>query len=227
MQKTHTDREYENQLQELKRGILLMAGRVEEMIAQATQALLDDDLDLAQRTIQTDRKVNQAEVDTDELCMRILARRQPMASDLRFITFTLKMDTDLERIGDLAVNICERAVDLDKLRPLKAPEGISEMASYAQSMVRDAIDAFVQGDETKAREVIERDDRVDKLYHVVFRDILDQMMDDSTNVERGIHLLSVAKWLERMADHSTNIAEQVIFMVKGQDIRHKGKLGVA
>ena len=225
MTKTHTDRSYEGELQELRKRVLLMAGRVEAMITEAMRALVERDTDLARRTIEADRHVNRAEVEADELCLEILARRQPMASDLRFITLALKMVTDLERIADLSVNICERAIDLNAEPQFKPYEDIPRMAAIVQTMVHDAIDAFVSADAEKAREVIDRDDEVDALYIQVFRDVLQLMLSDSSAVERGIHVQSVAKFLERMADHGTNLAEQVVFMVKGQDIRHVGKLG--
>ncbi len=224
MRKSHTDREYENQLRGLREGLLLMAGRVEQMIADSVKALIERDPDLARATIESDHKVNRAELAIDELCLIILAKRQPMASDLRFVTLALKMVTDLERIGDLAVNICERAIDLSTVPQLKPWEDIPRMAEIVESMVRESIDAFVAADADRAQQVIARDAEVDQLYTRVFRDVLAVMIKDSTTVERGIHVQSVAKWLERMADHSTNLAEQVIFMVKGKDVRHAGKL---
>jgi phosphate transport system protein len=202
-----------------------MAGHIEAMIANAIRALVERDVNLARRTIETDHKVNQAEMDIDELCLVILAKRQPMGSDLRFLTLALKMVTDLERIGDLAVNICERAIDLAAEPPLSG--GYDDMirtAELVQSMVRDAIDAFVHADDIKAQDVINRDDEVDELYHQLFRAILQTMMRDPSTIQVGIHLQSVAKWLERIADHSTNLAELVVFMVNGKDIRHVGHL---
>lgn len=224
MTRAHTDREYDHQLRQVRDKLLLMAGHVESMIAASVRALVERDVTLAKRTIDNDHKVNQAEIETDELCLLILAKRQPMASDLRFITLALKMVTDLERIGDLAVNICERAIQLAGEPPLRNYDDIQRTADLVQSMVRDAIDAFVQADDQKAQAVIARDDEVDELYHQIFRDILALMLKDSTTIERGIHMQSVAKWLERIADHSTNLAELVVFMVKGQDIRHVGHL---
>lgn len=223
MQKLHTDRAYESQLSQLRESILLMAGTVEQMIVASVRALAERDAELARRTIELDRKVNTAERDTDELCLVILAKRQPMASDLRFITLSLKMVTDLERIGDLAVNICERAIQLSVDTPERSYEDINRMAEIVRTMVKDSIDAFVDRSEEKAREVIARDDEVDALYEKVFRQILEVMRNDASTVHRGIHFQSVAKWLERIADHATNLSEQVIFMVKGQDIRHEGK----
>ena len=222
--KRHTDREYEAELAQVRERLIVMAGRVEEMILNAVQALGSRDATLARATIELDHKVNRAEIETDELCRRILARRQPMASDLRFLTLSLKMVTDLERIGDLAVNICERAIDLQAESRLEGFDTLSRMANIAQTMVRDAIDAFVRRDAELAQQVIDRDDEVDELYHVYFRDVLAVMVVGASNVERGIHIQSVAKWLERIGDHATNLAELVIFMVKGKDVRHLGKL---
>jgi phosphate transport system protein len=223
MRKLHTDREYEGELAKLRERLLKMAGRVEEMIADSVKALVERDLELARRTIEADHLVNRAEVETDELCLVILARRQPVASDLRFITLSLKMVTDLERIGDLAVNICERVIDLGEEPPLKPWVDVPRMASLVQAMVRDAIDAFVAGDASRAQSVIERDRDLDELYIRVFRELLSAMLGDASKVERGIHAQSIAKWLERMGDHATNLAEQVVFMVKGKDIRHMNK----
>lgn len=223
MFKRHTDREYENELKRLRERILRMAGRVEQMIADSVRALVEQDVQLARDTILADRLVDRAEMETDELCLVILAKRQPVASDLRFITLSLKMVTDLERIGDLAVNICERAIDLGNEPPLKPWVDVPRMASIVQAMVRDAIDAFVAGDAQRAQSVVDRDPALDELYGRVFRELLTAMSNDGSKVERGIHAQSVAKWLERMGDHATNLAEQVVFMVQGKDIRHLAK----
>ena len=224
--KRHTDREFEAELALVRERILVMAGRVEEMIGNAVRALGERNDTLARETIELDHKVNRAEMEVDELCLRILARRQPMASDLRFLMLSLKMVTDLERIGDLAVNICERAIDLKAEARLEGFDTLVGMAGVAQSMVRDAIDAFVRRDADLAQRVIDRDDEVDELYHVYFREVLAVMVVGSEAVERGIHIQSVAKWLERIGDHATNLAELVIFLVKGTDVRHVGKLDV-
>ncbi|MBI5535537.1 MAG: phosphate signaling complex protein PhoU [Deltaproteobacteria bacterium] len=225
MSTLHTDRDYESDLRKLREQLLLMAGRVEEMIGESVRALVDRDAALARKTIDSDHKVNRAELAVDEQCLLILVKRHPMASDLRFVTRALKMVTDLERIGDLAVNICERAIDLAPLPLLKPYEDIPRMSDVVQSMVRDAIDAFVSSDSDKAEEIMQRDDEVDELYHQVFREILALMIQDPRVVECGVHLQSVAKYLERIGDHATNLAEQVIFMVRAKDVRHAGKLG--
>jgi phosphate transport system protein len=223
--KAHTDREYEAELAGVRKQLLKMAGQVEAMIAASVKALSTQDIDLARKTIEADAKVNLTEMETDELCIRILAKRQPVASDLRLISLAFKMVTDLERIGDLAVNICERAIDLAHEPSVRSYEDIHTMADLVQSMVRDAIDGFVQGDAQMAQSVIDRDDEVDVLYNRVFEDIVAVMCQDPANVRRSIHYQSVAKWLERMADHATNVAEQVIFVLRGKDVRHVGKLG--
>ncbi|MFO0631319.1 MAG: phosphate signaling complex protein PhoU [Nannocystaceae bacterium] len=221
----HTARTYEQELAALRQSLLLMAGRVEEMIARSGRALADRDAEFARRTIELDGAVNRAEVDIDEMCMLILAKRQPMASDLRFVTLAMKMVTDLERIADLAVNICERAIDLSRGNPVVVHRDVPRMSAVVESMVKDAIDAFVSGSASKAREVISRDDEVDELYHRVFGELLESMRADPATMHEIIHVQSVAKWLERIADHSTNIAELVIYMVEGRDVRHPGKRG--
>lgn len=220
----HTDHTYEEELEAVRQRLLLMAGRVEKMIGAAARCLVDRDADGARSTILGDHAVNQDEIDVDALCIEVLARRQPMASDLRFITQTLKMVADLERIADLAVNVCERAIDLAP-KPAPAPYvDIPRMADVVQGMVHDAIDAFVERDEAKANRVRAMDDEVDDLYRRVFTQILELMAGDKVDIHDGIHIQSVAKYLERMGDHATNLAEEVLFMIRGRDVRHEGKL---
>jgi len=219
-----TDRRYDEKLRELRERLLLMAARVQQMVSRSMEALLNRDVDLAKKTIEADHQVNRDEMEADGLCLLILARWQPVASDLRFITLALKMVTDLERIGDLAVNVSERALLLSNAAPIARFVDISKMAKIVESMIADAVDAFVYGDAAKAKQVINRDDEVDELHTKIFRDRLASMTCDEVSIERGIHVLSVAKQLERMADHCTNLAEQVVFMVEGSDIRHVGKL---
>ena len=223
MAQLHTDKEYEAELTKLRDQLLLMGGRVEEMIAGSIRALVDRDSELAKKTIEGDRSVNRAEVETDELCLRILARRQPVARDLRFITSTFKLVTDLERIGDVCVNICERAMALNEEPPLKSLAEMPRMQELIQAMVHDALDAFVNGDVDKAQQVIERDREVDAYYAQAFRELLTYMIEDGRNISRAMSLQAVAKHLERIGDHATNLAEAVVFMVKGKDIRHTGR----
>jgi phosphate transport system protein len=197
-----------------------MGSHVESIIGDSIQALLERDSKLAERTIVADKVVNRMEVELDGLCLQILARRQPVASDLRFITLVLKVVTDLERIADLGVNICERVLELNAEPQLKPYVDIPHMGREAQSMLREVLDAFVAKDAERARKVIDRDEVVDALYAQVFRELLTFMMESAHNVYRATRLQSIAKYLERMADHTTNLAEMVIFMVDGQDVRH-------
>ncbi|MFO7179212.1 MAG: phosphate signaling complex protein PhoU [Pseudomonadota bacterium] len=216
----HTDRAYEHELEKLRELVLLMGARVEEMLALSIRALVERDTALARSTIPMDRQIDQLEVEIDELCLQILARRQPVASDLRFVTTALKLVTDLERIADLCVNICERAVELSSDLETPAQGPIPKMAQIAQAMVHDALDAFVDGNPDKARQVMERDGAVDAYYAQLFPELLARMMSDPSVVQRSTRLLSVGKYIERIGDHATNIAEMVVFMVRGEDVRH-------
>jgi phosphate transport system protein len=217
----HTDREYEHELLQLREQLLVMGSHVESIIGDSIHALLERDTKLAERTILADKIVDRMEVELDGLCLQILARRQPVASDLRFITLVLKVVTDLERIADLGVNVCERVVELDQEPPLKSYVDIPHMGAEVQSMLREVLDAFVAKDAARARKVIDRDHIVDALYAQLFRELLTFMMESGHNVYRATRLQSIAKYLERMADHTTNLAEMVIFMVDGQDVRHQ------
>jgi phosphate transport system protein len=220
--RAHTDREYEQELQKLRDQILLMGAKVEQMLESSMRALIDRDGDLARKTIASDAQIDQLEVESDEMCLRILARRQPVASDLRFLTIALKLVTDLERIGDLAVNICERVLELNQEPPLKPYVDLPRMSEAAQGMVRQALDAFVARDADRARAVVTRDSEVDAYYGQIFRELLTYMMEDPHNIYRATRIQSIAKYLERVGDHATNLAEEVVFMVKGKDIRHSG-----
>jgi phosphate transport system protein len=216
----HTDQEYEHELRHLREQLLLMGSHVEIAIGNSIKALMTHDTALAERTITADKIVDRMEVNLDDLCLQILARRQPVASDLRFITLVLKVVTDLERIADLGVNICERVVELNTEPQLKPYVDLPHMGHEVQSMLREVLDAFVARNASVARQIIERDAVVDALYAQVFRELLTFMMEGPHNVYRATRLQSIAKYLERMADHTTNLAQMVIFMVDGQDVRH-------
>lgn len=222
--KRHTNREFEIELAHVHSQLVEMSQLVESMIGTSVESLLTGNSVLAKATIKLDHDVNRLEVDTDEECLVILAKRQPMASDLRFITLAMKMVTDLERIGDLAVNISERTLALDGFTPDGAGPTLRRMAKINKSLIRDAIHAFVEKDPTKAETVIKRDSEVDQLYLAASNEIQKRMYDDSEYLYHGIHLQAAAKFLERIGDHITNLAELVIFMVWGKDIRHTGKL---
>jgi phosphate transport system protein len=223
-QKRHTDRQFDAELGRVRDNLLRMTGRVEQMIAESVRAVLEGDILLARRTIEEDHKVNRIEVDTDDLCLLILAKRQPLGSDLRFITTAMKMVTDLERIGDLAVNIAERGLAMSGERPTAFAASLASMADLDQSQLRDAIGAFVSRDPDTAQKVCDRDDAIDQVYGELVREVQGTILGDMAFLERGVHVLAVAKFLERIGDHITNLAELVIFLVRGKDIRHLGKL---
>jgi phosphate transport system protein len=219
----HTNREYEQELRRLREQLLLMGAKVEEIIRGSIRALTERETAVAEQMIAFDKKINQLELEIDELCMQILARRQPVASDLRFITMALKLVTDLERIGDLGVNICERVVELNAEPPLKPYVDMPNMAREVQEMLHEALDAFVAADADRAQRVIVRDRNIDAYYTQIFRELLTYMMEDPRNIFRATRLQSIAKYLERIGDHVTNLGEMVVFMVKGKDIRHGGR----
>jgi phosphate transport system protein len=202
-----------------------MAGRVEQMIARGARSVFERDADHVAALVEEDHLVNASELSIDDLCLRVLARGQSSDADLRFITRAMKMVTDLERIGDLAVNLSERGRDLAAIEggvPVHA--GLERLTDLVRGMVRDAIDAFVDRDAESARSVIARDDEVDELYDRIFFDTVGLMAGPEPRVRSGIHVQAAAKVLERVGDHATNLAEQVIFMVQGADVRHEGKL---
>ena len=211
---------FQKELQELKESLLMMAALVEEAISNAVQSLVKRDSGLARRTFEGEDKINAMEITIDDNCLKLLALRQPMAADLRFITSAMKIVTDLERMGDQAVNIAERATSLNQEPQLKPYLDIPKMAEIAQSMVKDVLDAFVNQDSELARSVCERDDQVDGLNDQVFRELLTYMMSDPKTIARAVHLMIVCRCLERIADHATNIAEDVIFMVDARVIKH-------
>ncbi len=220
----HTDKRYEEDLKKLREDILTMGGLVEDQIHKAVSSLVDRDSALAETIIQRDHEVNRLDVEIDELCIRLLALHQPAARDLRFITTALKITTDLERIGDMAVNICERALELNREPQLKPYIDIPRMAQISQKMIRESLDAFVREDTDLALKVCKDDQQVDDLNSQIFREIISFMIGDPQTINRAMKISSISKYLERIADHATNIAEMVIFMVKGKSIRHLKEL---
>jgi len=211
---------FEQELSTLKEHLLKIAGLAERAIRNGVEALIKRDTPLAEKTIAEDEVINQMEVLIDEECLKLLALHQPRATDLRFITSAMRINTELERIGDQAVNIAERAISLNQEPQLKPYIDIPRIAELAQSMVKDILDAFVKGDGKLARTVCERDDQVDALNDQVFREVLTYMMADSGTISRAVHLIIVSHSLERIADHATNIAEGVIFMAQAKVIKH-------
>jgi phosphate transport system protein len=197
-----------------------MAGLAERAIRNAVEALVKRDTALAEKTIAEDEAINKMEILIDEECLKLLALHQPMAADLRFITSAMRINTELERIGDQAVNIAERVISLNQEPQLKPYIDIPRMAEITQSMVKDVLDAFVNGDAQLARSVCERDDQIDALNDQVFRELMTYTIADPKTITRAVHLVIVSRCLERIADHATNIAEGVIFMVKALVIKH-------
>ena len=215
----HTDRKYEEELTRLRQRVLEMGGLVERQIGDATRALMTRDGALAEATIQRDHEVNHYDVDIDDACLHLIALHQPAAKDLRFITTSLKITTDLERIGDMAVNICERAIEFDE-RPEPFVVDLPDMAEIVTKMLRESLDAFVREDAELALAVCKEDDEVDLLQRQTFEQLIPRMRGEPSLLVWGMTQLFVSKYLERIADHATNIAEMIIFMVKGKSIRH-------
>lgn len=220
MERDHISTSYDVELRELRQALLSMGGLVELMISNALKSLVERDSELATRTIGLDHEVNGLEMQIDEKCLEILALRQPTARDLRFITLALKIVTDLERIGDQCSNIAKRAMELNEEPVLKPYIDIPRMADRAGTMLREALDSFVRGNDQLATKVCQDDAEVDVLFQQIQRELYTYMIEDHGTISRAMKLIYIAKYLERIADHATNIAEMVIFMVKGKDIRH-------
>lgn len=214
------ERLFDEELKNLKEKLLRMAGLVEESIELSIEALKEQKDEPIQAVLKNEERINQLDVEVDETCLRLMALRQPMAGDLRFITSAMKINSELERMGDLAVNVSEQAAILNKMPPLKPLIDIPRMARQAQAMVRDSINAFINRDEALARSVCERDDEVDALDEQIFRELLTYMMEDAANISRAVALILVSRNLERMADHATNVGEDVIYLVRGKSIKH-------
>jgi len=215
---------YSEELVQLKETVLRMGGLAEKMVHLAVQALVERKRDLLAGLKEMEQAVNHLHVDIDEIALGMIALRQPTATDLRFITAAMKINTDLERIGDQAINIQEQTESLLTVPLVKPLIDIPRMAEIADGMLKAALDAFVQGDDNLAYQTILRDDEVDLLKDQVFRELLTFMMADPSTIARSMELILVSRHLERIADHATNICEHVIFMVKGKDIRHQGPL---
>ena len=216
--------QYRSNLREVRDNLLRMTGHVEEMIEISTSALLDADIDRAKTIFEADNQVNRLEIETDELCLLLLASGPALSDDLRFITLAMKMVTDLERIGDLAVNIAERAIALNGIVPNESAPLIGRMSEVNQELLREATDAFIHENAERADDVRDRDEEVDRLYLQLCHDIEVAMREEPDLLGVGMHLQAVAKFLERIGDHITNLAEHVVFLVKGKDIRHAGSL---
>ena len=214
------ERHFDEELKELTKQLLKMSALVEGTISHSIKALVERKADLAEEVIRTDEAIDILEIEIDELCLRLLALYQPAAIDLRLITAIMKINSDLERISDQAVNIAERTQEIIKQPLLKPLIDIPRMAALAQKMVKDAIDALVNKDEALARDICKRDDEVDNLNDQVFRELLTYMIQDSKTITIAVELILVGRHLERIADHATNIAEDIIYFLKGKTIKH-------
>jgi phosphate transport system protein len=215
---------FREELDELQRRLLEMAGLVESAIHQSVSALVERDDQLAKDVLWKEAQINQKDIEIDEFATRLLALYQPMARDMRFLTAAIKINGDLERMGDLAVNITERALSLMKEPPVKPLIDIPRMADLAEAMVRKSLDALVKRDEQLARSVLLSDDEVDHLRDAVYKELVTFMQEESTTIPRAVDLMFIAHNLERIADHATNIAEDVLFLMKGIDVRHHAEV---
>jgi len=213
-------RHFHEELDTLKQTLLAMGGLVEEQIRRVMRALIERDDDLAREVIERDQQVNAYDVEIDEKCVELLALHQPTAGDLRFITTAMKIVTDLERIGDQAVNIAHRAIELNREPQLKPYVDLPRMTERAERMVKESLDAFVSRDTALARRVCAADAEVDALKEQIFRELLTFMMEDARTIQRAIRLILISRFLERVADHATNIAEMVIYLVESKMVRH-------
>jgi phosphate transport system protein len=213
----HLQRDLDN----LQRDLLTLAGEVEEAIGQSIRALQDRNADLAKAVIAGDSRIDQEENHVEEECLKILALHQPVAVDLRRIIVALKINTDLERMGDLAEDIAERALHLTGLPPVHVSEQLQRMTDLSTMMVQQSLDAFVHLDARQARRVIRVDDEVDRLNAEIIADLMASMEEEAGTVEQGLSLFSAIRHLERIADHATNIAEDVVYLVEGEIVRHR------
>lgn len=215
-------RHFQEELERLKQRLLAMGGLAEERVRQAVEALVGRDAALLAEVLNGDAPLNALHLEVDALAFRLLALHQPMAVDLRAIVAALKINSDLERVGDLAVNIVQAASRYISQPPVKPLVDLPRMGDIAQGMLRDAIDSFVRKDTALAQTVLDRDDQLDDLKIQVFRDLLTYMLQDPTKIQASLDLILVSRHLERIGDHATNIAEDVIFMVSARDVRHGG-----
>jgi phosphate transport system protein len=216
----HISRIFDEELRELKESMLFEGELVQKAVESAVTALQTRNSDLARKVIEDDDVINTKEVEIDEFCLKLLALRQPAAKDLRFIATAIKINYDLERMGDMAVNICERVLELNLEPQLKPYIDLPKMAEIAQTMVKESLDAFVKEDPQLAWKVTQTDEKVDQLNEQIFRELLTYMSEDLKTISRATRLLFISKYLERLADHAVNIAELVIFLVQGKIIRH-------
>ncbi|HYS54991.1 MAG TPA: phosphate signaling complex protein PhoU [Thermoanaerobaculia bacterium] len=213
-------RHFDRDIEDLKDLLLRMGAMVEDAISQSIRALLERDTPLAEEVINNDSRIDQMELEMDRRTLELIAKMQPAAVDLRFVAAIMKITPELERIADLAQDVCERVIELNREPPLKPMQSIPHLAQDAQTMVRQALDAFVRGDAALARQVIKQDDNIDQQTEQSFRELLTYMLEDPRNISRAIRLTFIGKYFERMADGATNICEMVVYLVEGKMIKH-------
>lgn len=213
-------RHFDRDIEEIKQLMLRMGGMVEQQMVESVRALMERDTELAQHVIDRDRDIDQMELTIDQKTIELMATMQPAASDLRFVATIMKITPELERIADLAQDVCERAIELNREPQLKPISQLPLLAENAQRMVREALDSFVRGDAELARSVIRRDDVVDQLTEESFRSLLTYMLENPRNIAAAIRLTFIGKYFERMADNATNICEMVVYLVEGKMIKH-------
>jgi phosphate transport system protein len=218
-------RHFDKDIDDLTEMLLRLGATVEEAIGLSIRALLERDSALAERVIASDDRIDRMELEIDAATVELIAKMQPAARDLRFVASVMKVTPDLERIGDLAVDVCERALELNREPPLKPLVDLPRLAAIAREMVRQALDAFVRRDAELARAVIARDDEADELTEAIFRELLGSMTADPASVSRAIRLTFIGKYFERIADSATNICEMVVYLVEGTVIKHAGSAG--
>ena len=220
----HTSQEFEMELESVRQRIFDMGRHVDQVLESAGKALLEHDSDLGNRIIAGDHVTDSMELEIDHLCLQILARRQPVAGDLRLLTSALKLVVDLERIGDLGVSIAGRVVELGSDPPLTPYEDLMRMLTTAREMLAEALGALQSQDVASANRVIDKDEVVDAYYTQIFNDVLSRMRESPDNIFRATRVQAISKYIERIGDHATNVAERVIFILTGEDIRHSARM---
>lgn len=220
-ERRHTSSHYEMELQEIKNGLIYLGALTEKAIQAAMQSLTERNTELAQHVIKNDDEIDKLDTEMEERCIKLLALRQPAAIDLRFITTAVKITGHLERIGDMAVNIAEKAIQLNKEPKLKPYIDLPRMSGLVETMIRNALDSMIKGDLQIAEKVRETEQVVDDLNEQIFRELLTFMMEDSKSIHRALLIMHVSKNLERIADHAKGIADMVTYMVTGKSVRHK------
>lgn len=222
-QKAHTSRDYEKALQNIREEILYAGAFVEKAIHDAMTSLLERDSELARKVIDSDEHLNQLDMEIEKKCLDVIALRQPVAKDLRFITTAIKINGHLERIGDMAANIAEKVLLLNEEPQLKPYIDLPRMSDTAQQMIKNSLDALVREDYDLAEEVIKSDEIVDNLNDQIFRELLTFMMEDPPTIHRALLIMQIAKNLERISDHATSIAVMIIYLITGRNVRHRSK----